>query len=73
MEGFLSFSHHHSKKHRILFQKFHRIVGYLRASCPKLHLWKDFLKIRHQLPDKGDIPDIAGKADHIRLLQINIF
>lgn len=30
-------------------KKFHRIVGYLRASCPKLHLWKDFLKIRRFL------------------------
>ena len=41
--------------------------------CPKLHLRKDFLKIRHQLLDKGNIPDSSRKSRLHPLLQINIF
>ena len=72
MESFLSLSYHHTKKRGILFQKFHRIVRYFRTACPEIHMWKDFLKIRYQFFYKGNIPDIAGKTDHIRLFQINV-
>ena len=73
MESFFAFSYHYTEKRWIFPEKFPRIIGHLRTTCPEIGLRKNFLQVRSQLLYKRNIPDIAGKTDNIRLLQINIF
>ncbi len=72
-KGFFPFPHHHSVKYWIPCKKGLCIKRNLRSSCPERYRRKHLFQVFRQFLYKRDIPDIAGKADHIRLFLIQIF
>ena len=73
LKSLFAFSDHYTRKSRITSQKLLRVIRHLRTSCPEICIREDLLQIRNQFFYKRHIPDIAGKANDIRLFQIDIF
>ena len=71
-KGLFSFADQHSRNHRQLVKHLPRPAGHLRAAQPDGNFRKHSGQIPYQRFHHADIPDIAGKRQHIRLSPVKI-
>mgnify|MGYP007130019203 CR=1 FL=1 len=68
----LTLAFHNAAKFRMLRQKFLCIIGNLRSAKPDWHIRTQLSDFKHNFFYIVQIPDIAGKAENIRLSLIDV-